>query len=92
MFDPSGIKIYQLWGLWLMLKIRKENITAIYVRNTPRNFLRSLLMSYRGINLGNRFTRKILVVETKGFVLKRYFLTPKDPLTVMTLLGFRNFT
>ncbi len=86
-FSSFGVRIRTLYGLLPFCTIPKERITRLYTHKASMNFLDSLGRAYSGWQLGNRFSRTALVIETDMFFFRRLYLTPEDPEAVIALLS-----
>ena len=93
-FGSFGIHINILYGLLPLCRIAKKRITRVYVQKASGSFSDALGRGFGGWQLGNRFTRTVLVVETNLLFFRRLYLTPRDPQAVIELLsaGGRTFS
>ena len=76
-FGSFGIRIRTLYGLLPFCTIPKERIMRLYTHKASMNFLDSLGRAYSGWQLGNRFSRTALVVETDMFFSADCISPPK---------------
>lgn len=83
-FSRDGIDFVMLAGRLRVARYHREDIRDVEILDRWRSF-GALQFS---LALGNRFTRRVILVKLRSFPW-RVALTPKDPEAAVRALGFR---